>query len=498
MSRLDEIARRQEDINRQMKDIEAALQAAQTPEQRKELEEQLKRLRENQEELLRDTDELLERMQAAQNSNTTPQSEAMQQAEQQVSQAREEIRQAAESLSQSQPSPSQALSSGTRAEKQIEETRDQLRQQSSARFEESMKSMLTKARELEKEQKALADQTLGRDKNDASPQATKSVHRRIATEKRADGKSANKSQAGREKGSGKALDNQEPAEDPDALRPLQVCGIPRMANPLRPAIAMMLSPINGSNSKNFSKRCNARLPMPNRANLFWRNNSTRLSVRPTTRYRKSLEPGSAIGRTGLGCPGGTDSRGNRSRYSRTARRSRASAEKVLGSEVDALRRALSELENLEKQLQEEINARDPKAASPTQDVTSSEPSDKPSSPNATNRHRIGHPHPLRNLRTRLNRRTRRHHPVRHHPNHLHPIRNRLTLLSGVLHPPSQPGRHRIRALLIRMRLIQTPRIPGRRIRLRARLVGAEEALPILWNEVQLRSPETILENGPMP
>ncbi len=168
MNRLEELARRQQDLNRQLKDLETAIQEAKTPDAKKELEEQLKRLRENQEELLRDTDEVLERMQESQ---PTAAKESMQKAQEQVEEARSNIQQASQALSQSQPSPSQALSAGSRAERQLDETREQLRAQSAERFEETMKSMLSEARQLEQKQSELAQKTLGEESPSQNPRA---------------------------------------------------------------------------------------------------------------------------------------------------------------------------------------------------------------------------------------------------------------------------------------------------------------------------------------
>ncbi len=100
-------------------------------------------------------------MQQAQENaeNPTP----IQQAQEQVEQARENIQQASEALSESNPSPSQALASGTRAEQQFQETREQLREQSARKFEESLKSMLNEAVDLEAKQKELKEKALGQD-----------------------------------------------------------------------------------------------------------------------------------------------------------------------------------------------------------------------------------------------------------------------------------------------------------------------------------------------
>jgi len=62
LSRLKELARRQQDLNKKMKEIEAALQEAKTEAERQELLRQLKRLQEEQQQMLRDVDELRQRM----------------------------------------------------------------------------------------------------------------------------------------------------------------------------------------------------------------------------------------------------------------------------------------------------------------------------------------------------------------------------------------------------------------------------------------------------
>jgi hypothetical protein len=181
MNRLEELARRQQDLNRQLKDIETAIQEAKTSEAKKELEEQLKRLRENQEELLRDTDEVLERMQESQPKATSK--ESMQQAQEQVEEARSNLQEASQALSQSQPSPSQALSAGSRAERQLDETREQLRAQSAERFEDTMKSMLSEAHALEEKQSELTQKTLGEGSPSKNPKNPKEPSTEIADEK---------------------------------------------------------------------------------------------------------------------------------------------------------------------------------------------------------------------------------------------------------------------------------------------------------------------------
>ena len=149
MNRLEELARRQKDINEQLKNLETALREAKTEEKKQELEEQLKRLRDSQEDLLRDSDELLERMNQPENRQT------MEQAREQTEQARGDLQQSAQSLSKGETS--QALSSGTRAERQLDETREQLRKDSSNQFEQTMRDLMREANKIDDQQQKLTE-----------------------------------------------------------------------------------------------------------------------------------------------------------------------------------------------------------------------------------------------------------------------------------------------------------------------------------------------------
>jgi len=339
MSRLDELARRQEDINRQLKDLETAIQAAKTEEEKKELEEQLKRLRENEEELLRDTDELMDRMQNAEQAaeQSSKQNEAMQEASQQVAQAREEIRQAAESLSQAKPSASQALSSGTRAEKQIEETRDKLREQSAQRFEETMKDMLSQARQLEKKQEELSKETLGGEPSeDPSPSATdEQGGLRPGTD-----------------GEPKEESSQEQAwqDQQKKLNELleQMQETVTEAEPSEPLLAEKLYETFRETKQRDIER---------RLDLVPRLVERGLKA-PVEQTLNEINTGMRELREGV----------------------EKAAESVLGSEVEGLRRALGELDQLERQLKEEIATRGGKA---NDEASESKADASESSPNSS-------------------------------------------------------------------------------------------------------------------
>jgi hypothetical protein len=144
LSRLRDLARRQQDINKQLRDLQTALQQAQTEEEREELERQLKRLRDQQEQLLRDTDDAQERMDQARNQRQ------LQEAREQLQESRERVQQSTEATAEG--NVSEALAAGTRAERQFEETADQVRRQTANQFTEAVEQLRTAARQLESEQ----------------------------------------------------------------------------------------------------------------------------------------------------------------------------------------------------------------------------------------------------------------------------------------------------------------------------------------------------------
>jgi hypothetical protein len=149
LNRLKELAQRQHDLNERLKDLQTALQEAQTEERREEVKQQLKRLQDEQRQVLRDTDELQSRMETAENQ------EKMSEERQQLEQTREQVRRASEALEQEQVT--QAAASGTRAEKDFEELRNEFRRRASNRFNEEMREMRQSARELDQEQKKLSE-----------------------------------------------------------------------------------------------------------------------------------------------------------------------------------------------------------------------------------------------------------------------------------------------------------------------------------------------------
>ena len=149
LNRLRELARRQGDLNQKLKELEHELKAAKTEEEQKEIERQLKRLREEQQELLRDVDELKDRLEKPENQ------QEMADTREKLEDTRSKVRQASEALEEGKLS--QALNSGTRAERELEQLRDEVRQKAAGQFGEAMRDLRQEAREIGERQDQIAD-----------------------------------------------------------------------------------------------------------------------------------------------------------------------------------------------------------------------------------------------------------------------------------------------------------------------------------------------------
>ncbi|MCA9008960.1 MAG: hypothetical protein KDB01_04395 [Planctomycetaceae bacterium] len=158
LNRLKELARRQQMVNERLKQLESELRAATTDQEREEIERELKRLREEQREMLRDVDDVRERM-AQTADRQKPESAQLQQ---QMEQARENVRQSSRAMDQG--NLAEAISEGTRAERQFEQLKEELRRQTSSQFDDAMRDLRNQARELSARQEELARQLSGEDR----------------------------------------------------------------------------------------------------------------------------------------------------------------------------------------------------------------------------------------------------------------------------------------------------------------------------------------------
>jgi hypothetical protein len=150
LSRLRELARRQNDLNKRIKELQSSLQEAETETEQEAIEKQLKRLQEEQQQILRETDELQDRMQQPENQ------ERMAGESKQLEQARENVQRASEALKDGQPS--RAAAEGTRAERELKDLRDEFQKRTSGQFTQQMREMRNQARDLENQQQKLIEQ----------------------------------------------------------------------------------------------------------------------------------------------------------------------------------------------------------------------------------------------------------------------------------------------------------------------------------------------------
>jgi hypothetical protein len=145
LSKLRELARRQQEMNQRLQELQTALAAAKDEQEREEVRRELKRLEEEQRRMLADTDEVRERL-----DNLQPGTET-QQAREQLEQTRDDMRRTSEQLERGEISP--ALASGTRAAERLQNLREDFRRESSSQFSDQLRDARRAARELgEKEQ----------------------------------------------------------------------------------------------------------------------------------------------------------------------------------------------------------------------------------------------------------------------------------------------------------------------------------------------------------
>src|SRR6185312_16581397 len=115
-----------------------------------DIRRRLKRLREEEQEMLADLDELGQRMDRPENQSR------MADSRQQLDKTRSEVQRASEALDKE--SVPQALTSGTRAQRELQQLSDDFRKKNSSRFTDEMRQMRNDARELAQKQVALANQ----------------------------------------------------------------------------------------------------------------------------------------------------------------------------------------------------------------------------------------------------------------------------------------------------------------------------------------------------
>jgi hypothetical protein len=150
LNRLKELAQRQQDLNDRLQELQTALQEAKTEAEREEIRRRLKRLREEELEMLADVDEVRQRMERPENASH------MAEARRQLDQARSELQRAAEAIEAG--AASQALASGARARDQLDELREDFRRRTLSQFAEDLRQMRNQARQLARDEQQIGQQ----------------------------------------------------------------------------------------------------------------------------------------------------------------------------------------------------------------------------------------------------------------------------------------------------------------------------------------------------
>ena len=150
LNRLGDLARRQLDMSDRLREAEASLRQARSEQQRQDILRELKRLRDEQFQSLQDVDELQNRMDRPENR------QRMAEARDQLSDSRSGIRQSAEDLDQGRVAD--AVTSTTRAQRQLDQMRDDLRRQTSGQFVQEMRDMREQAQQLDQRERQIADE----------------------------------------------------------------------------------------------------------------------------------------------------------------------------------------------------------------------------------------------------------------------------------------------------------------------------------------------------
>ena len=308
LNRLRELARRQDDLNSRIKELQTAFESAETPQEREEIERRLQRLRDQQQEIVRDAEELQQRMQREENDARTAEMQ------QQLEQAREQARRSSEALKDGQVS--RAAAEGTRAAENFEQLREQMQRQTSSAFAEELRTLREQASEAMDRERQLAEAMGGRPDTGEQPQPERSARPSLRGDKESGGE-----QSG------------DPS-DADSLRE-QIADQRQRVAELTEAMRQLVTEAEQSEPLLADKLYDA-IRQTRRATPEEALRQAELSVRRGRGDEaRQLE---RVAREGLGqLQDGIEE----------------AAESVLGDEVEALRRASRELEELTRQLDQE-------------------------------------------------------------------------------------------------------------------------------------------------
>ena len=179
LNRLRDLARRQSEMSDKLREAEAALRQARNEQQRQDTLRELQRLRDEQLQSLRDLDEIGRQMDSSQNR------QRMADTRQRLDESRSQIRDSAEAMEQGRLS--QAQTSATRAQRQLEQMRQELQRRTSSQFADEMRDMRDQAQQLDQREDQIAQeieqQLETRQKTLAGPNVGKELANQIEQQK---------------------------------------------------------------------------------------------------------------------------------------------------------------------------------------------------------------------------------------------------------------------------------------------------------------------------
>lgn len=322
MSRLRELAQRQSDLNERLKELQTALQEAKSEQEKEEIRRRLKRLREEEQQMLADLDELKQRAEKPENQ------QRMAEMKEKLDQTRDAAQKAAEQMEKG--NVSQALASGTRAQRDLQEMREDLRKKNANQFAEDMKQLRQEARDIAQKQEELGKQMT------ATPQQNK---KKSLTEPDA-----------------KSELPQELAEQNKRLASLvdRATQIAEQSENAEPLLHRQLYDTIRKQAQNEAQNLKETKNELTRRGMMTRGLYEMLEKASADGTTKSLEVASELAKNGMTAPASGVEQRARAGIEEMRKGVERAAEGVLGDETEAMKQAAKTLDNLVRQLEREL------------------------------------------------------------------------------------------------------------------------------------------------
>ncbi|MEQ2007185.1 MAG: hypothetical protein ABMA26_10325 [Limisphaerales bacterium] len=321
-SRLRELAQRQNDLNERLKELQAALQESKSEQEKEEIRRRLKRLREEEQQMLADIDEMKQRMEKPENQ------QRMADAKEKLDQTRDAAQKASEAMDRG--NVPQALAAGTRAQRELQEMREDLRKKNANQFAEDMKQLRQEARDIAQKQEELGKQMT------ATPQQTKK-------------KSLTEPDAKSELPKDLAEQNKRLASLVD--RATQIAEQSENAEPL---LHRQLYDTIRKQAQNEAQNLKETKNELTRRGMMTRGLYEMLEKASAQGETKALDIASELAKNGMNTPASAVEQRARQGIEEMRKGVERAAEGVLGDETEALKQAAKTLDSLVRQLEREL------------------------------------------------------------------------------------------------------------------------------------------------